>query len=197
MIQLVWLTLLAMHTGAAAVWWWLMPGGIPSSATAFWVDQVAPPIMVAALLAALLARGRLSQAICRRCSPPSRSSGWPSASRRGSSFPRASRPCGTCRSSAAPRWPGCGRSSFAFGSRPWWVLALAAALVGWEFPSRSTRRRRAPGRSASPSAPLRRAPSDRQARPPEPGRAASARRRAGGRAPRQADAQRGADALVR
>ncbi|MCU1280754.1 MAG: hypothetical protein JWM53_4300 [bacterium] len=63
MIQLVWLMLLAVHTGAAAVWWWLMPGGFPTSSTEFWVNQVAPPFAVAMLLTALLARGRFGHAI--------------------------------------------------------------------------------------------------------------------------------------
>src|SRR6476660_9696922 len=63
MIQLVWLTLLAVHAGAAGVWWWLMPGGFPSSSTEFWVNQVAPAIAIAVLLTALLARGRYSETV--------------------------------------------------------------------------------------------------------------------------------------
>lgn len=63
MLQLLWLTLLAVHTGAAAVWWWLMPGGFPSSSTAFWVNQVLPIAVIALLLTALFARGAVSQAI--------------------------------------------------------------------------------------------------------------------------------------
>jgi hypothetical protein len=63
MIQLIWLTLLAAHTGAAAVWWWLMPGGFPSTATEYWVNQVAPLFTIVVLLTALFARGRLGQAI--------------------------------------------------------------------------------------------------------------------------------------
>jgi hypothetical protein len=52
MIQLVWLTLLAVHVGAAAVWWWLMPGGF-----------VGPLLIVGVLLTGLFARGRLSEAL--------------------------------------------------------------------------------------------------------------------------------------
>jgi hypothetical protein len=63
MIQLVWLTLLAIHTGAAGVWWYLMPDGFPSSSSEFWVNQVAPPLIIAVLLTALFARGRFSQTI--------------------------------------------------------------------------------------------------------------------------------------
>jgi hypothetical protein len=63
LIQLLWLTLLAGHTGAAAVWWWLMPGGFPSSAPQFWVNQALPPIVTVVLLFALFARGKWSEAI--------------------------------------------------------------------------------------------------------------------------------------
>src|SRR6476646_8206659 len=63
MIQLVWLTLLAVHAGAAGVWWWLMPGGFPSSSSEYWVNGVAPIFCVALLLTALFARGKFSHAI--------------------------------------------------------------------------------------------------------------------------------------
>ena len=63
MIQLVWLTLLAVHTGAAAVWWWLMPGGFPGSSTEYWVNEVAPFFCVALLATALFARGRFNHVI--------------------------------------------------------------------------------------------------------------------------------------
>jgi hypothetical protein len=52
MIQLVWLTLLAAHIGAAGVWWWLMPGGF-----------LGPLFIVVLLLTALVARGRLGRAL--------------------------------------------------------------------------------------------------------------------------------------
>jgi hypothetical protein len=48
MLQLVWLTLLAVHAGAAGVWWWLGPHG------------VVPLFVVVLFLTALVARGRLS-----------------------------------------------------------------------------------------------------------------------------------------
>jgi hypothetical protein len=63
MIQLLWLTLLATHTAAAAVWWWVVPGGFPSSSALFWTNQFFPPILMVLLLVALVARGRLSEAI--------------------------------------------------------------------------------------------------------------------------------------
>lgn len=63
MIQLVWLMLLAVHIGAAGVWWWLMPGGFPSSSTEYWVNQVAPLVAVALLATALFARGRFNHVI--------------------------------------------------------------------------------------------------------------------------------------
>ena len=63
MLQLVWLLLLALHIGAAGVWWWLMPGSFPSSATEFWVNQFWPPVIVVVLVVALLARGKLGEAL--------------------------------------------------------------------------------------------------------------------------------------
>jgi hypothetical protein len=63
MIRLVWLTLLALHAGVAAVWWWLMPHGFPSSATEYWLNEVDPLLVIALLGTALLARGRLSEAL--------------------------------------------------------------------------------------------------------------------------------------
>ena len=63
MIQLIWLTLLAVHTGAAAVWWWLMPGGFPGSSSEYWVNQVVPLIAVVVLLTALFARGRFNHIV--------------------------------------------------------------------------------------------------------------------------------------
>ena len=63
MLQLVWLLLLALHIGAAGVWWWLMPGGFPSSSTEFWVNQFWPPLIVALLSFALLARGRIGEGL--------------------------------------------------------------------------------------------------------------------------------------
>jgi hypothetical protein len=63
MIQLVWLTLLAAHIGVAAVWWWLMPGGFPSSSPHFWVNQIAAPLAAMVFGVALLARGKLSETV--------------------------------------------------------------------------------------------------------------------------------------
>lgn len=63
MIQLLWLTLLAAHTGVAAVWWWVMPGGFPSTSTEFWLNQVASPMVVGVMLVALLARGRIGETL--------------------------------------------------------------------------------------------------------------------------------------
>jgi hypothetical protein len=63
MLQLIWLILLGVHLGAAALWWWMMPGGFPTSATQFWVNQLAPPLVMAALLAALFTRGKIGQTI--------------------------------------------------------------------------------------------------------------------------------------
>jgi hypothetical protein len=63
MIQLVWLTLLAVHAGLAGLWWWIMPGGFPSSTTEYWVNQVMPPVVIIVALLALFARGKLSEAI--------------------------------------------------------------------------------------------------------------------------------------
>ena len=63
MINLVWFTLLAVHTAAAGVWWWLMPGGFPSSTPQYWVNEVAPVFCIALLLTALFARGKFSHAV--------------------------------------------------------------------------------------------------------------------------------------
>src|SRR5262249_48892933 len=63
MLQLVWLIVLGIHLGAAGLWWWMMPGGFPSSATEFWVNQVAPPVLMVALLLALFLRGKVGQII--------------------------------------------------------------------------------------------------------------------------------------
>jgi hypothetical protein len=63
MIKLVWLTLLALHAGVAAMWWWLMPHGFPTSSMELWLNEVAPLVVIALLATALLARGRLSAAI--------------------------------------------------------------------------------------------------------------------------------------
>ena len=53
----------ALHIGAAGVWWWMMPGGFPSSATEFWVNQSIPPLIIAVLLTALVARGKVGPAL--------------------------------------------------------------------------------------------------------------------------------------
>ena len=63
MMQVVWLLLLALHIGAAGVWWWMMPGGFPSTATEFWVNQAIPPVIMAVLLTALVARGKVGPAL--------------------------------------------------------------------------------------------------------------------------------------
>jgi hypothetical protein len=63
MIKLVWLTLLALHAGVAAVWWWLMPHGFPGAATEYWLNEVAPLFVIALLATTLLARGKLSEAL--------------------------------------------------------------------------------------------------------------------------------------
>ena len=63
MLQLIWLMLIALHIGATGVWWWMMPGGFPSSATEFWINQFFPPLIVVVLLVALLARGKVGPAI--------------------------------------------------------------------------------------------------------------------------------------
>jgi hypothetical protein len=62
-MALVWLTLLALHAGAAGIWWWLSPGGFPSGSTELWVGQVAPWAVIVVLVAALVARGRLSEKV--------------------------------------------------------------------------------------------------------------------------------------
>jgi hypothetical protein len=62
-IQLLWLGLTAVQAAAAGVWWWLMPGGFPSSSTEFWVNQVAPLVVIGLVILGLTARGRVGAAI--------------------------------------------------------------------------------------------------------------------------------------
>ncbi|MCU1278262.1 MAG: hypothetical protein JWM53_1808 [bacterium] len=137
MIQVVWLTLLAVHTGAAGVWWWLMPGGFPSSSTEYWVNEVAPVFAVALLLTALFARGRFGEAIrpavllaipvfwmafaisARIAFDDSFASGWSAP------FIAAAAVAALWINNMRPR------------VRVWWlvpVIVVPVALAGWAFP---------------------------------------------------------------
>lgn len=55
-MQLVWSTLLAAHLALAIVWLWLMPGGFPHAASEFWVNQVAPWVVLVWAIIALIGR---------------------------------------------------------------------------------------------------------------------------------------------
>jgi hypothetical protein len=150
MIQLLWLTLLALHTGAAGVWWYLMPGGFPSSSTEFWVNQVAPPLIIGVLLTALFARGRFSQTIL----PPILAMipmFWMAfaVSARiafGESFGSLWNLPFFAGSALAALWA----RQFRFRVTPIWLtpmVAIAAAVAGWTLPGSQ----RAPDPATAPS----------------------------------------------
>lgn len=62
--RIFWLLVLLAHAVAAAAWWLLMPRGFPLLHPHFWVNQILPPVVIAAIALALLAarRGRLDVA---------------------------------------------------------------------------------------------------------------------------------------
>jgi len=149
MAQLVWLTLLAVHTGVAVVWWWLMPGGFPSSSTEFWVNQVVPPFAVVALLTGLLARGRLSDKVL----PPILAVipiFWLAFSMSARIvFPESFRSLWNLPFVAGAVLVGLWLRQFR-SRRPIWVvlvLAVLAALAGWAFPGSQ----RAPDPATAPA----------------------------------------------
>jgi hypothetical protein len=47
---IIWRIVLMAHLVAAAAWWWLMPGGFPPSNGHFWLNQIVPIVVVAAVL---------------------------------------------------------------------------------------------------------------------------------------------------
>jgi hypothetical protein len=137
MIRFVWLTLLAVHIGAAGVWWWLMPGGFPGSSTEFWINQVAPPLVVGGLLTALVARGRFSEAILAPmlATIPIFWMAFGVSSR--IVFPVSSGSAWNVLFVAGAALTGLWVRQFRFRVRPVWlvpVLAVAAAVAGWTFP---------------------------------------------------------------
>jgi hypothetical protein len=60
--RLLWLVVLGFHAVAASAWWWLMPGGFPAWHPRFWTNGVAPLVVLAAVVLAVMAarRERLS-----------------------------------------------------------------------------------------------------------------------------------------
>jgi hypothetical protein len=60
--RLFWLVVLGFHAVAASAWWWLMPGGFPAWHPRFWTNGVAPLVVLAAVVLAIMAarRERLS-----------------------------------------------------------------------------------------------------------------------------------------
>lgn len=49
---LLWTAILTGHITVAVAWWWLMPGGFPLSSHRFWINQVAPVLVLALALSA-------------------------------------------------------------------------------------------------------------------------------------------------
>jgi hypothetical protein len=60
---LFWLAVLVLHLIGAGLWWWLQPGGFPLSHPRFWVNRVAPLVVVVWAAASLeaLHHGRFSR----------------------------------------------------------------------------------------------------------------------------------------
>jgi hypothetical protein len=56
--RLFWTAALTAHAFAAAVWWWLMPGGFPIAHPRFWANCVAPAVMLMVVVASVVARAR-------------------------------------------------------------------------------------------------------------------------------------------
>jgi hypothetical protein len=61
MIQLLWSAVLAGHAMCAAVWWWISPGGFPTSSAAYWLNDVLPAVPIALVALGLFLRGRASE----------------------------------------------------------------------------------------------------------------------------------------
>lgn len=56
--RLFWLFVLVGHGACAALWWWLMPGGFPVRTVRFWVNSVAPLVLLGWCAAAFFAAQR-------------------------------------------------------------------------------------------------------------------------------------------
>ncbi|MDR3618522.1 MAG: hypothetical protein P4L85_04160 [Paludisphaera borealis] len=56
--RLFWLLVLSLHAVAASAWWWLTPGGFPFSHPRFWSNSVAPLVVLAVVVAAVMAARR-------------------------------------------------------------------------------------------------------------------------------------------
>jgi hypothetical protein len=150
MTKLVWLALLALHIGIAAVWWWLMPHGFPSSTREYWLNEVAPLAVIALLATALLLRGKASEALL----PPVLAAiivFWMACG-------IASRITFTASCESLWKLPFIGGAvlaalwvqKFRHHLRPLWLVplfVLPAALAGWDFPDWQ----RAPDPTTSPA----------------------------------------------
>ncbi len=56
--RLFWLLVLALHAVVASAWWWLTPGGFPVSHPRFWSHRVAPLVVLAVVVVAVVAARR-------------------------------------------------------------------------------------------------------------------------------------------
>jgi hypothetical protein len=63
--RIFWLLVLIGHALAAAVWWWLMPGGFPAGHPRFWANQVVPPAVILVCGVTLVAAHRERYGIVR------------------------------------------------------------------------------------------------------------------------------------
>src|SRR5690349_6507759 len=51
----IWIVALLAHGAAAVAWWWVMPGGFPVDHPRFWINAVAPVVVLGAVVAAFAA----------------------------------------------------------------------------------------------------------------------------------------------
>ena len=58
LLRLFWLTVLVGHATLALAWWWVQPGGFRPSHPRFWANRVAPAVVLAISIAALIALRR-------------------------------------------------------------------------------------------------------------------------------------------
>lgn len=63
LVRLFWLVVLVGHGVVAALWWWLMPSGFPFGDRHFWANEVAPVVLLAWVITAMVAARRHAAAL--------------------------------------------------------------------------------------------------------------------------------------